>query len=160
MLRRDATITVAQPGQEISTLFKIVSNIDRLFIAVAAVVMLSSAISIMLALYNSMEQRRRQIAVFRVLGASRGRVFGLIAAESIVIGLLGAFSGFLLSIVGGMAAASALRDRVGLVIEPAVEPRSLVAVLLATVVLAGLAGLVPAIVAYRSSVSRSLRPLG
>lgn len=160
MLRRDATITVAQPGQEISTLFKIVSNIDRLFIAIAAVVMLSSGISIMLALYNSMEQRRRQIAVFRVLGASRGRVFGLIAAESIVIGLLGAISGFLLSIVGGMAAAAALKDRVGLVIEPNVDPRSLVAVLLATIVLAGLAGLVPAFVAYRSSVSRSLRPLG
>jgi putative ABC transport system permease protein len=160
MLRRDASITVAQPGQEISTLFKIVSNIDRLFIAIAAVVMLSSGISIMLALYNSMEQRRRQIAVFRVLGASRGRVFGLIAAESIVIGMLGAISGFLLSIVGGMAAAAALKDRLGLVIEPNVDPRSLVAVLLAAILLAGLAGLVPAFVAYRSSVSRSLRPLG
>ncbi len=160
MLRRDSSITVAQPGQEIATLFKIVSNIDRLFIAVAAVVMLSSGISIMLALYNSMEQRRRQIAVLRVLGASRGRVFGLIAAESIIIGLVGALAGTVLSIAGGFIAASALRDRLGLVIEPDLNPRSIVAVLLASIVLAALAGVIPALVAYRASVSRGLRPLG
>jgi len=160
MLRRDSGITVAQPGQEIATLFKIVSNIDRLFIAVAGVVMLSSGISIMLALYNSMEQRRRQIAVLRVLGASRARVFGLIAAESVIIGLLGALAGIALSVAGGFIAASALRDRLGLVIEPDLEPRSIVGVLLATVVLAGLAGIIPATIAYRASVSRGLRPLG
>ena len=57
-------------------------NIEDILLAMAVVVMISSGIAIMLALYNSMEQRRRQIAVLRVLGSSRGRIFGLIVTES------------------------------------------------------------------------------
>src|SRR5213079_2275756 len=80
--RRDGNLTVADPAQEINRLFDIVSNIDQILLAMAGVVMVSSGIAIMLALYNSMEQRRRQIAILRVLGCSRPRIFGLIITES------------------------------------------------------------------------------
>ena len=89
-LRRDTSITVAQPAQQINNLFTIVGNIDKIFLGLAGVVMISSGIAVMLALYNSMEQRRRQIAVLRVLGCSRGRIFGLVMTESAMLGLLGA----------------------------------------------------------------------
>jgi putative ABC transport system permease protein len=46
MLRKDLTITVASPAQQVASLFTIVSNIDDLFLAMAAVVMVSSAIAI------------------------------------------------------------------------------------------------------------------
>ena len=55
--------------------------------------MLSSGIGVMLSLYNSMEQRRSQIAVLRVLGASRQRVFAMVLTESAVLGLLGVVVG-------------------------------------------------------------------
>jgi putative ABC transport system permease protein len=151
---------VAQPAQEIAGLFRIVSNIDKLFLGIAGVVMLSSGIAIMLALYNSMEQRRRQIAVLRVLGASQGRVFGLVVTESVLIGLLGAAAGVLLAFVGANIGAGVLRESLGLVITPSLPPVELVSVLVATVVLAAIAGMIPAAVAYRTSVARSLRPLG
>ena len=122
--------------------------------------MASSGIAIMLALYNSMEQRRRQVAVLRVLGASRARVFGLVVTESALIGLLGAAVGALVAVGGAFLAADALKDRVGLVIDPALPPRAVLAVVLATVALASLAGIVPALVAYRTSVANNLRPLG
>lgn len=159
-LRRDGSLTVAQPAQEIAGLFRIVSNIDKLFLGIAGVVMLSSGIAIMLALYNSMEQRRRQIAVLRVLGASQGRVFGLVVTESVLIGLLGAATGVLLAFVGANIGAGMLRQSLGLVINPSLPPVELVSVLVATVVLAAVAGMIPAAVAYRTSVARSLRPLG
>jgi putative ABC transport system permease protein len=159
-LRRDGSLTVAQPAQEIAGLFRIVSNIDKLFVGIAGVVMLSSGIAIMLALYNSMEQRRRQIAVLRVLGASQGRVFGLVVTESVLIGLLGAAAGVLLAFVGANIGAGVLRESLGLVITPSLPPVELVSVLVATVVLAAVAGMIPAAVAYRTSVARSLRPLG
>src|SRR5690606_22715403 len=97
-------------------LLSIVSNIDQIFLAIAAVVLLSSGIAIMLALYNSMEQRRRQIAVLRVLGAGRWRVFGLVLTESAIIGLLGALAGIALSLAGVQVVAGIMRQRLGVFI--------------------------------------------
>lgn len=159
-LRRDPSITVAQPAREIERLFTIVGSIDQLILGIAAVVLVSSGIAIMLALYNSMEQRRRQIAVLRVLGASRGRIFGLVLTESAVLGALGAGAGFLLFVVGSRIVASALKERLGLVVQPVITPDWLLGVIAGTIVLASAAGIVPAVMAYRTSVARSLRPVG
>jgi putative ABC transport system permease protein len=159
-LRADPTIMVAQPGREIEGLFKIIGNIDQLFVAMAAVVMLSSGIAIMLALYNSMDQRRRQIAVLRVLGASRARVFRLVIVESVIIGSLGAIVGIVLAVVGGIAAAGVLRAELGLKIDADLHLIPTLGVAGAAIVLAGVAGLIPALVAYRTAVSKNLRPIG
>lgn len=158
-LRSDPSITVASPTNQISRLFTIVSNIDRIFLGMAAVVMVSSGIAIMLALYNSMEQRRRQIAVLRVLGASRPRIFSLILTESALIGLLGAIAGVGLAGAGGLLVTGALRERLGLVIRPELAPQTTLIVVAATVALASIAGLIPAVMAYRTSVGRNLRPI-
>ncbi len=157
-LRADQTITVAQPNEEIVSLFEIVSNIDSILIAMAAAVMVSSGIAIMLALYNSMEQRRRQIAVLRVLGASRGRIFGLVLTESAIIGLLGGLTGWLIAFVGTTIVAGELKKQIGLVVEPTFEAQIVWIVLVASLVLALIAGLVPAAAAYRTPVAKNLRP--
>ena len=157
-LRRDATLTVAQPTQEISTLFRIVGGMNRVFLAIAACVLVSSAISILLALYNSMEQRRQQIAILRVLGASRSRVFGLVTAESILIGLFGSICGMALALIGAGLAAEWLRTQVGVSVGAVIEPRVAVGVLLVTVLLAALAGVIPAARAYTTPVAKNLRP--
>lgn len=159
-LRKESGITVSQPKQEIDKLFGIVGNINQILVAMAAVVMVSSGIAIMLALYNSMEQRRRQIAVLRVLGCSRPRVFGLVVTESAVLGMLGAAAGVLIALLGAWLVAGVMRNRLGLVVDPSLSGQWLVAVLLAAVALAAAAGLIPAVMAYRTSVARNLRPLG
>lgn len=159
-LRRDTSITVASPSKQIEGLFKIVSNVDQIFLAMALVVMLSSGIAIMLALYNSMEQRRRQIAVLRVLGASRGRVFGLVLTESAVLGLAGALAGTAIALVGNQVVAAVMKQRLGLVIQPEPLADTIMLLLLGTTLLASVAGLVPALMAYRTSVAQNLKPIG
>lgn len=159
-LRADPTFTVAAPSDQIRSLFTIVGSIDQIFIAMAAVVMVSSGIAIMLALYNSMDQRRRQIAVLRVLGASRARVFGLVLTESAVLGLLGAAAGVVLCLLGSQLVATVMRGRLGLVVEPILPPDSALLVCAATIMLASLAGLTPALMAYRTPVARNLKPIG
>lgn len=157
-LRRDTSIVVAQPAQQIQKLFEIVSNVDGIFIGMAVVVLVSSAISTMLALYNSMAARSRQIAVLRVLGASSGRVFGLVLTESLVIAMAGASAGVVLALAGGIAASSWLKSSIGLVIDPSLDPRSTVIVVGGAVALGALAGILPAWRAYRIPVAESLRP--
>lgn len=159
-MRTDPTITVAQPTQEINKLFAIVGSVDQILIAMAAVVAASSGISILLALYNSMEQRRRQIAVLRVLGASAGRIFRLVLAESLLLGAIGAAFGVVAALIGARIVASEMKARLGLVIEPSIAPLMGVYVVGGAILLAGIAGLLPAFVAYRTSVAKNLRPLG
>ncbi len=159
-LRKDGRFTVAQPKQEIDRLFMIVGNIDQLLVAMAAVVMVSSGIGIMLALYSSMEQRRRQIAVLRVLGASRGRIFGLVLTESAIMGVLGGIVGVGLAAAGAWIVAGVLRARLGLVVDAALPLEAVVLVAIGTVALAAAAGIIPAAMAYRTSVARNLRPIG
>ncbi|MEM7755302.1 MAG: ABC transporter permease [Planctomycetota bacterium] len=157
-LRADPTITVAAPSDEVRQLFQIVSNLDRIIIGIAFVVLAASGVSIMLALYNTMEQRRRQIAVLRVLGATRGKVFGLVMTESAIIGIAGFAAGLIGSLVGAQIVAGQMYDRLGLVVDPTIDPRIAFGVAVGTVALATVAGLVPALVAYRVSVVRNLRP--
>ena len=159
-LRRDTTITVANPANQIKKLFSIVSNIDQVFLGMAVVVMVSSGIAIMLALYNSMEQRRRQIATLRVLGCSKGRIFSLVITESAVIGVLGAVAGIGVSAIGGLVVAAIMKDKMGIEIDAGIDGRWILVVVAGTVALASVAGIVPAVGAYRTSVARSLRPLG
>ncbi|MEM9661427.1 MAG: ABC transporter permease [Planctomycetota bacterium] len=159
-LRADQSITVAQPKEEIDTLFEIVGSIDQILIAMAAAVMVSSGIAIMLALYNSMEQRRRQVAILRVLGCSRGRVVALVLTESALLGLFGALVGLAGAFIGSQVVASALKAQVGLVVEQLFDPTLTLAVGAAAVLLGASAGLAPAILAYRTPVARNLRPIG
>jgi putative ABC transport system permease protein len=158
-LRADPTITVAMPKTEIDRLFSIVSNIDKVFLAMAVVVILSSGISITLALYNSMEQRRRQIAVLRVLGSSRARILRLVLAESALLGILGCLLGLAVSYVGGQAGAATLKAQLGIFLDPTLPLVPTAQVLGGTALLAMLAGLIPAIMAYRTPVAKNLKPI-
>ena len=159
-LRRDTSITVAQPADQIDKLFNIVANVDGIFIALAIVTLFSSAVAILLSMVNSMAQRRRQIAVLRVLGASQSRVFGIVLTEAAVIGLLGSVAGILVSVIALTIATAWLRESLGLIIAPDFDPRASVIVAAGAVALSALAGLVPAVMAYRTRVSTQLRPLG
>jgi len=158
-LRRDVAISVAQPAQQIGRLMALVGDIDWLFVAMAVVVLVSSAISIMLAMVASMELRRRQVAVLRVLGASAWRVFTLAITESTLIGLIGALLGTVLAFIGSAVGSAILADRIGIVIASAIDPRAAAVVIAGAVALAALAGIVPAITAYRTPVARHLKPI-
>ncbi len=152
--------TVAQPAQEIGKLLSIVGNIDGLLVAMALAVLLASGVGILLALYSSMDLRRRQVAILRVLGASAGRVFSIVLTESALIGLGGAILGVGLAAVGNAAVASTLADRLGLVVPWSLEPRIVLAVIVGTTLLASIAGLLPALLAYRTHVADHLKPIG
>lgn len=158
-LRKDSSIVVASPSDEARKLLVIVGNIDIVFRAMAGVVLVSSAISIMIALYNSMEQRRRQIAVLRVLGCSRPRIFGLVLTESAVLGVMGAVAGFAISLLGVQAVVLMMKAKFGLVVHPSLTPDVAIVVAGAAVGLAALAGLVPAVMAYGTPVAKNLKPL-
>lgn len=59
-----------------------------------------SALSIFISLFSSLKDRKYELALMRVMGASRGKVFGLILAEGLLLAVLGCILGLILSHVG------------------------------------------------------------
>jgi putative ABC transport system permease protein len=83
------------PIQEIRSLFRfIVDPIRGALLAITALVCLVSGISILVSIYNSMSDRKHEIAVMRALGASRGAVMTVILFESILLSVVGGFVGW------------------------------------------------------------------
>ncbi|GMV81052.1 MAG: hypothetical protein AMXMBFR7_22360 [Planctomycetota bacterium] len=159
-LRARGDVTVAAPEQEIAQLWEIVGHVDRVLLALAVAVLLSSTVSILLSLYHSMAQRRRQLAVLRVLGCSGLRLCAMVLTESALLGLCGALLGTAFAAAGSWLASNALRERLGLAVEATLFDSSTLLVISGTVLLALFAGLAPALAAYRTPVVKQLHPLG
>ena len=91
------------PVMEVTKFFAtFIDPVQWLLIALTAMICIVSAISIMVGIYNSMSQRKHEIAVMRALGASRGKVMSVMLVESVLLacagGLLGWIAGHLLNV--------------------------------------------------------------
>ena len=123
---------------------------------IAVLVSIVAAVGILVSIYNSVSARKREIAILRALGATRARVLTLLCAEAGLIGFLGAMLGWLVA-HGGAGIGSAYLNRfLGERIAWLSFDRFEVLYLAGVVLLAVLAGLVPALKAYRTPVATNL----
>jgi len=146
------------PVSEIFGLLQIyIEPVQWALLILTLLVCVVSAISILVSIYNSMNERTRDIAVMRALGASRDTVLAVILCEACLIAVCGGLLGW----VGGHAIAA--------LASPMIEGRTGVKIsflsihypnelwIIPSLVIVGiLAGLIPALVAYRTDVSKSL----
>ena len=147
----------AVPFQEINWILNnVVGNVRTLLVVMTALILVVSGVGIFVSIYNSMADRRREIAVMRALGAQRGTVFSIIFLESILLCVGGGLFGVLLGHGMVVIAAPILEVRTGLLIDPwAFETLELV-LLPALIALASLVGIVPGLTAYRTDVAKAL----
>jgi putative ABC transport system permease protein len=168
---KDATL--AWPiGRVMADLMKKIGWMDYILQMVAWLVVLVASASILASIYNTMNERRREFAILRALGARRGTVFSAIVMESTTIAFLGTLLGMLVSmgIIG--LAAYYVRQETGVVLN--VFKGGVVEIPwggtmltfsancfapVVMILLGALAGIVPAIKAYRTDVASNLAPI-
>lgn len=147
----------AVPVRVVADLFDgVIGNVQALLLLMAVMVVIVAGIGMLVSMYNSMTDRRREIAIMRALGARRFTVMSVILVESILLALGGGAVGVLLG--HGLIATLApmILEQTGVRINP-FDPQMLELVLIpGLVALATAVGYVPAAVAYRTDVSRSL----
>ena len=116
-------------------------------------VVVTALIGMMATIFSSLSERRREMAIFRAMGASPATILGLLVLEAILTALAGALLGLAILYLGLFLAQPMIDARFGLFL--AIEPpalRELFAIL--GVVMAGaIVSLVPAIRAYRLSLA-------
>ncbi|MFH0963531.1 MAG: ABC transporter permease [Planctomycetota bacterium] len=155
--------TIAQavlPLQEITLFFQnVLGWVSALFVSIASMVIVVSSLGVMVWIYNSMNERRRDIAIMRSLGAGRWTIFGTILAESGTLCAAGALVGIPLAHLCVQLAGNYIRMTSGAIVDAwrfsPYEPY----LLLGTVLLGLVVGVIPAVKAYDTDVAENLRPL-
>ena len=127
-----------------------------LLLLISLLVSIVAGIGILVSIYNSVSARTREIAILRALGATRGRVLTLICAEAGIIGLVGALLGLLVGHALGGIASAYLNNAIGQGFNWLASRAIEWAYIGLVVIIALLAGLVPAMKAYKTPVATNL----
>ena len=147
----------ANPVVQIRWLMQnVVGNVRTMLIVLTTLIIAVSGVGIFVSIYNSMADRRKEIAIMRALGARRTTVFAVILTESTLLCLAGGILGLLLGHGLVFLAAPLVQARSGVLIDPfAFEPLELV-LLVVLLGFASLVGFVPGLTAYRTDVAKTL----
>ena len=155
--RRGKEATLAWPiAKVMRDLFEKLGWISRVLKMVAYLVVAVAMGTILASIYNTMNERRREFAILRALGARRGTVFAAIIAEAGTISALGAALGFVVYgvILGG--AAYVVREQTGVALEVFAFHPALVVTPFGMIALGKIAGILPATRAYSTDVAENL----
>jgi putative ABC transport system permease protein len=126
-------------------------------LALTSLVCIVSAISILVSIYNSMNERKKDIAVMRALGASRDHITAIILLESLLIAMVGGLVGWLAGHALGPLSNPWTMPATGVKIDWLSFNSSLEPWIIPGLVVVGtLAGVIPAVAAYRTPVAKSL----
>jgi putative ABC transport system permease protein len=154
-----------------------VDPVRWVLLGLTSMICIVSGLSILLSIYNSMSDRRQEIAVMRALGAGRDTVFAIILLESAFLALGGGLIGWLAGHLSCVALSGEVERRTGVIVgfwnyEPSIRIFELLGVtsewasnfslpleifiIPGLLLLAVAVGFMPALAAYKTDVAKSL----
>ena len=177
--RAQKAAQAVNPIVEVASLFELFVNPIRwLLLALTSMICVVSALSILVGIYNSMNQRQNEIAVMRALGANRSKVMMIMLCEAMLLALAGGMLGWIAGHGLNAALGPLVESRTGVplsffsfappvpvsVLTQGLIPESVASfgvspeflLVPGLMVLAVIVGIYPAISAYRTDVSKAL----
>jgi len=157
IVNEEPVAQAVMPARVIAELFDgIVGNVQLILLFLAILVVVVAGMGILVSIYNSMNERRHEIAVMRALGASRWTVMSVILLESILLSLGGGAVGLLLGhgLIGALG--PTIAEETGVYVS-ALQFQLVELILVpGLIVLATLVGYLPAVSAYQTDVAKAL----
>ncbi|MFZ6013841.1 MAG: ABC transporter permease [Bacteroidota bacterium] len=149
-------LQAASPAFEIARLFSILGVGVDVLTGFASVLIFISALSIFIALYNSLKERRYDLAIMRSMGATRGKLMTSILMEGALLTLMGSTIGMLMGhgVLLMMASLVVQTQKAG--ISGIVFYSEEWIILVGSLLLGLLCAIIPAIQAYRTDISKVL----
>jgi putative ABC transport system permease protein len=148
------------PGVALDELWDAIGAGEQALLVMSSLVAAVSLAGLVAVIITGLEQRRRELAVLRSVGAGPRLLFGLLIAEGAIVTTLGVLLGALSCYAAIALLAPLAQQHVGISLSLG-WPSSSEAALLAAVLLAGiLASLIPGWRAYRLSLADGLSPKG
>jgi len=156
----DPPLTAALPALTLAGLLRWLGAGEAVLRVLSIFVMVVALAGMLAMMLASLEQRRREMAVLRALGAGFGTLLALLLAEALILTFLAIGLGLGL-VHGGLAlAAPALQSATGLALQDLGPTPGEGLLVLGALALATLAGLLPAWLAARRALMDGLSPQG
>ncbi|MDN3669977.1 ABC transporter permease [Echinicola jeungdonensis] len=151
-----SSLQAASPSFEMARLFELLGMGVTLIKGLAMVIIFIAGLGIFIALYNSLKERKYDLAVMRTMGASKGQLFFHIILEGLILTVLGALTGiglghsflyilvinFQQTAISGLSATYFLSEELW--------------ILLYAVLVGVLASLIPALSVYKADIAKQL----
>jgi putative ABC transport system permease protein len=136
---------------------RFLSPMRQMLLVICSLVTIVAAVGILVSIYNSVSARLKEIAILRALGATRQTVLILICLEAAAIAALGSILGVIAGHgVNAVGAWYMLRNYGEILTYDSTEVVLEAVYVIGVIALAVVAGLVPALKAYRTSVATNL----
>jgi putative ABC transport system permease protein len=157
MINESLEAQAAAPVGEINKLMSlIVGPVMQALLGITLITCFVAAVGILVAIYNSMNDRRRDIAVMRALGARRETVTAIIVFESFLVAIIGGALGWAMAHVAIWLYSGQIESQTGIRVNLFSVSSYEIYILPVVLVLALFAALLPAWSAYRTDVGSNL----
>jgi putative ABC transport system permease protein len=153
LVNSSSALQAASPAYESARLFRMIGVGVDVLRAFGVILMLAAGLSVFIALLNALEERRYDLAVMRMLGATPARLMGLMLLEGCVLALAGGFAGIALGHVFAEVLGVALRQAQQSAVTGWAWSANEWWLLAASLGVGVVAALIPAWRAYRSDVA-------
>lgn len=155
-INSNSKLQAALPSIEINRLFSLLGvGVDTLrYLALA--IMLISGISVFVSLYNSLKERKYEMALMLSMGATRSQLFGMLLLEGLALALIGFILGVSLSRLGLALISSGVAQEFHYSLNGFTLLSEEWLLLGAALLIGLLAAALPALGVYRMNISRTL----
>lgn len=141
------------PGVALQELWGIVGIAETALLAVSAMVVVTALIGMMATIFSSLNERRREMAIFRAMGARPFTILSMLVLEAMMMAALGAVLGLALLYIGLFFAQPILDSAFGLWLPIEAPTLREVWVMLGVICAGAIVSIVPALRAYSMSIS-------
>lgn len=153
--KKEAIMAVI-PGVALSQLWETVGYAETALQIISAFVVAIGLIGMMVAIYTSLETRRREMSILRAVGAGSKTIVFLLLSESFIISILGCILGYIFCYGAIIVARPFLLNEFGLLIPMISLQVYEYYYLIIVVLFSCIIGIVPAIKAYKNSLNDGL----
>jgi len=153
MINKNTSFQSALPAIEINRLFELFGAGIMTLRIIAIAIIIISALSMFVSLFNSLKERKYELALMRSLGSSRARLFFMILIEANLLAIAGIIIGFMVSRAGLLIAATFAGQQFGVSFDnlwPLTQEYYLFVLVLGV---ANLAAVIPALQVIRMNIS-------
>jgi len=155
-INENTNMQAATPAWEINRLYAILGDSALALQVLALIIIAVSGLSVFLSLYASLRDRRYELALMRVMGASRGKLFALILLEGLLLAAVGCIIGLALSHAGMGVFARALESSYRYSFTGALFLKEEIWLVSAALGVGLLAAFIPAVQARNTDISQTL----
>ncbi|MFC3878591.1 ABC transporter permease [Algoriphagus namhaensis] len=150
------SMQAASPNFEMLRLFELLGVGVSLLQGLAVILIFIAGLGIFIALYNSLKERKYDLAILRSLGASRGQLVSLVFMEGIVLTWGGALLGLGLGHIFLALLLNVADSGFTASVTPWLFLKDELWILVYSTVVGVLASLIPAYTAYQTSIAKQL----